>query len=140
MTQLGSAHIIESSLSAGLMSPPYVAPERSSTSSTLASDVYSFGVSLIEIFTGVGPIPEERQTRLALLAPRSHLFMLCSRLIRQKPADRMSAQKCFETLKATVAENHSKLPSREIVAAKRLVQGMFEGTMHKVSLIDVSFT
>ncbi|XP_065840669.1 ubiquitin carboxyl-terminal hydrolase 9X-like isoform X2 [Oscarella lobularis] len=137
---LGSAHIIESSLSAGPMSPSYVAPERSRTSSTLASDVYSFGVSLIEIFTGVGPIPEERQTQLAVLAPRSHLFMLCSRLIRQEPADRMSAQRCFETLKATVAENRSILPSREIDAAKRLVQGIFEGTMHKVSLVNVSFT
>ena len=137
---LGSAHIIQSSLSAGPMSPPYVAPKRSSTSSTLASDVHSFGVSLIEIFTGVGPVPEERQTQLALLAPRSHLFMLCSRNIRQKPADQMSAQRCFETLKAPVAENHSKLHSREIIEAKRLVQGMFEGSMHKLTLHNVSFT
>ena len=137
---LGATHIIASSLSAGPMSPSYLAPERSSTSSTLASDVYSLGVSFVEIFTGVGPIPEERQTQLASLADRSHLFMLCSRLICLEPANRMSAQKCFEALKTTFAEHERQLPTKGIIAAKRLVQGMFDDDEHKVTLRNVSIT
>ncbi|XP_065832544.1 uncharacterized protein [Oscarella lobularis] len=88
---LGTAHLIESSLSAGPVSQQYLAPERSPRSdgtaaaSSLPSDVYSVGVSLIEIFTGVGPIPEVRQTQLDALANRPNLLMLCSRLIDDDP-------------------------------------------------------
>ena len=95
---LGAAHLIESSLSAGPLSPPYLAPERAprtdgtAASSTLSSDVYSVGVSLIEIFTGEGPVPEVRHTQLASLANRPNLLMLCSRLIDCNPANRPLAQ------------------------------------------------
>ncbi|XP_065842585.1 uncharacterized protein [Oscarella lobularis] len=141
---LGAAHLIESSLSAGPMSPPYLAPERtlhsggSGTISTLSSDVYSMGVSLIEIFTGVGPIPEERKTQLDALAVRLNLFMLCSRLIGRNPANRISAQRCFETLKINFAEHERRLSAQEIITAKRLVKGVFEGDTHKVVLLNIS--
>ncbi|XP_065836384.1 probable serine/threonine-protein kinase DDB_G0281745 isoform X2 [Oscarella lobularis] len=120
---LGAARIIESSLSAGPMSPPYLAPERlpecgsPATSSTLNSDVYSVGVSLLEIFTGVGPIPEERQTQLDALASRPDLFMLCSCLIGRNPANRMSAQRCFETLKVNFAE-HQRGGTHRVILQK----------------------
>ncbi|XP_065840574.1 uncharacterized protein [Oscarella lobularis] len=141
---LGAAHIIESSLSAGPMSPPYLAPERFSesgspaTSSTLNSDVYSVGVSLLEIFTGVGPIPEERQTQLDALASRPDLFMLCSRLIGRNPANRMSAQRCFDTLKVNFVEHERGLTDENILTAKRIVSGVFEGDTHKVILQKIS--
>ena len=141
---LGAAHIIESSLSAGPMSPPYLAPERAplsggtATSSTLSSDVYSMGVSLLEIFTGVGPIPEERHTQLGLLADRSNLFVLCSRLISRDPAKRLSAQTCFETLKIYFGQHEKRLSERELVTAKRLVNGVFEKDNHKVILLNIS--
>ncbi|XP_065840595.1 uncharacterized protein [Oscarella lobularis] len=141
---LGAAHIIESSLSAGPMSPPYLAPERFSesgspaTSSTLNSDVYSVGVSLLEIFTGVGPIPEERQTQLDALASRPDLFMLCSRLIGRNPANRMSAQRCFDTLKVNFVEHERGLTAENILTAKRIVSGVFEGDTRKVILPKIS--
>ncbi|XP_065840577.1 uncharacterized protein [Oscarella lobularis] len=141
---LGAAHIIESSLSAGPMSPPYLAPERAplsggtATSSTLSSDVYSMGVSLLEIFTGVGPIPEERHTQLGLLANRSNLFVLCSRLISRDPAKRLSAQTCFETLKIYFGQHEKHLSELELVTAKRLVNGVFEKDTHKVILLNIS--
>ena len=132
---LGAAHLIESSLSAGPLSPQYLAPERrprsngTSASSTLSSDVYSVGVSLIEIFTGIGPIPEVRQTQLDALANRPRLFMLCSRMIDDNPANRASAQLCFNSLK-TEYESHLSAPG--IIEVKRLVKGVFERDTHKV--------
>ena len=141
---LGAAHIIESSFSAGPMSPPYLAPERApqsagaATSSTLSSDVYSLGVSLIELFTGVGPIPEERHTQLGTLSERCHLFLLCSRLIARNPANRMSAQACFEALKMRFAKYERSFSEREIITEKRLVRGVFENDVHKVILLNIS--
>ncbi|XP_065844399.1 dual specificity protein kinase shkC-like [Oscarella lobularis] len=141
---LGAAYIIESSLSACPMSPPYLAPERlpesgsPATSSTLNSDVNSVGVSLIEIFTGVGPIPEERQTQLDALASRPDLFMLCSRLIGRNSANRMSAQMCFETLKVNFVEHERGLTAEKILTANRIVSGVFEGDTHKVILQKIS--
>ena len=141
---LGAAHIIESSLSAGPMSPPYLAPERlpesgsPATSSTLNSDVYSVGVSLLEIFTGVGPISEERQTQLDALASRPDLFMLCSCLIGRNPASRISSQRCFETLKVHFVEHERGLTAEKILTAKRIVCGVFEGDTHMVLLQKIS--
>ncbi|XP_065840570.1 uncharacterized protein [Oscarella lobularis] len=135
---LGAAHLIESSLSAGPLSPPYLAPERApradgtAASSTLSSDVYSVGVSLIEIFTGEGPVPEVRNTQLASLANRPNLLMLCSRLIDCNPANRPLAQSCFETLLAEFVENKSRLVALGGIASNRMVKGVFEGDTHKV--------
>ena len=132
---LGAAHLIESSLSTGPLSPPYLAPERAprpdgtAASSTLLSDVYSVGVSLIEIFMGAGPVSELRQTQLDALAGRPNLLMLCSQLIGRHPANRPSAQSCFETLKAEI-ENLLAAPG--VVAVKRRLKGVFDRDTHKV--------
>lgn len=97
---MGAVHLIQSSLSAGPLSPPYLAPETmprpdgDAASSTLSSDVYSVGVSFIEIFTGAGPVSEVRHTQLAVVADRPKLLLLCSRLIDCDPAKRLSAQSC----------------------------------------------
>ena len=135
---LGAAHLIESSLSAGPLSPPYLAPERAprtdgtAASSTLSSDVYSVGVSLIEIFTGAGPIPEVRQTQLDVLNNRPNLFMLCSRLIDCDPANRPFAQSCFETLSTEFNEIKSRMAALDIIASSRMVKGVFERDNHKI--------
>ena len=134
---LGAAHIIQSSLSIGPMSPDYLAPERmprgdgTAASSSLPSDVYSLGVTLIEIFTGVCPIPDERQTQVDALSGRPKLFLLCSSMIEAHSDNRPTSQNSFDTLK-TFAE--SDLSASEFVAVKRLVNGVFERNTHKVVL------
>ena len=137
---LGTAHLIESSLSAGPVSPQYLAPERSprsdntAASSSLPSDVYSVGVSLIEIFTGVGPIPEVRQTQLDALANRPNLLMLCSRLIHDDPNNRPSAQECFDALKSEFSATQSHFSAHGLFPTLRLVKGVFGRDSHKVVL------
>ena len=134
---LGAAHIIESSLSAGPMSPNYLAPERmprddgTAIRNTLPSDVYSLGVSLIEIFTGARPIPEERRTQLDALANRPKLFLLCSEMIHQDPDKRPSSQDCFGTLKGEI---EFILSTPGYFTVKRLVKGLFERNAHRVVL------
>ena len=134
---LGAAHIIESSLSAGPMSPDYLAPERmprddgTAIRNTLPSDVYSLGVSLIEIFTGVRPIPEERRTQLDALANRPKLFLLCSRMIDNEADNRPSSQHCFDTLRVEI---ECVLSTPGYFTVKRLVKGLFEGNAHRVVL------
>eukprot|EP00118_Oscarella_pearsei_P016363 m.155292 g.155292 ORF g.155292 m.155292 type:complete len:88 (+) comp38664_c0_seq3:125-388(+) len=63
--------------------------------SSLESDVYSLGVTMIEIFTGIAPILEQRNIQLCRLTNRRHLHQLCSRMISTRVADRPSAQECL---------------------------------------------
>ena len=134
---LGAARIIESSLSVGPVSRQYLSPERipradgTGASSTLASDRYSLGVTLIEIFSGTSPIPEERNTQLAALADCSKLFLLCRQMIDQNPGSRPSAQNCYDCLKI----EREDIPVS--LSVKRLVRGMFEKDRHKVELVSV---
>ena len=135
----GATHIIESSLSVGPLSHDYLAPERkpdaegTAIRNTLPSDVYSLGVSLIEIFTGARPIPEERQTQLGALDKSNcpNLFRLCSRMIDKKPANRPLSQSCFETLEG---DKKNVLAMLGFFTGKRLVKGFFERGVHKVLL------
>ena len=134
---LGAAHIIESSLSVGPMSPDYLAPERmpradgTAFPSSLPSDVYSLGVALIEIFTAASPIPEEKHTQLLSLEARPSLFLLCSEMIDRDPANRPSSQNCFERLNA---ESESVLGLPGYFPVKRFVKGLFKRGNHRVVL------
>ena len=146
MDDLVATRLIESSLSVGPLSPSYAAPERAprpdgtAASSTLSSDVYSLGVSLIEIFTGETPVPEMRRTQLDALTSRPNLLRLCSDLIGRDgdPTSRISSQSCFETLKTNFDEHESQLSAHEIITAKRLVKGVFEGGAHRVELLIIA--
>ncbi|XP_065842785.1 uncharacterized protein [Oscarella lobularis] len=139
---LGAARLIESSLSAGALSLPYLAPERSrradgtAASSTLSSDVYSLGVTLIEIFTGKCPIPEDRLTQLQDIADL-RLQELCKCMITTNSADRPSAQECFGYLKDVATDTSIRGVAYSLLPAKRLVKGGFERDSHKVVLLNV---
>ena len=140
VADLGAAHLVESSKSAGPLSRQYLAPERmspTSARSSLPSDVYSLGVSLIEIFTGVDAIPEERNSQLSQISNRRRLHRICFRMIsdEERIRERPTSANCLAVLireMEEVIENGSS-------AMKRLVKGEFEGEgdrRHKVVLSD----
>ena len=137
VADLGAAHLVESSISAGPLSRQYLAPERMlpmSGRSSLPSDVYSLGISLIEIFTGEGPVPEERNRQL-LMINRSRLRRICSLMIsdEERIGDRPSSAECLDVL-----EKEKKKIVGNGPATKRTVKGGFEGEgaarRHKVNL------
>ena len=141
VADLGAAHLVESSKSAGPLSPQYLAPERmppASGRSSLPSDVYSLGVSLIEIFTGVGAIPEERNGQLMPMRNRSRLHVICSRMISNE-RERPTSAECLDVLIREIEE----LARSGIHTIKRMVKGKFEGEggnrRHKVVLSDNFF-
>ncbi|XP_065841516.1 uncharacterized protein [Oscarella lobularis] len=141
VADLGAAHLVESSKSAGPLSRQYLAPERMPPTlghSSLPSDVYSLGVSLIEIFTGVDPDPEERNRQLSQISNRHPLHRICFRMIsdQDKIADRPTSAECLAILIREVEE----LARSGVPAIKRMVKGKFEGEgdarRHKVVLSD----
>ena len=143
VADLGSAHLLDSSRSTGPMSPQYVAPERLSpipARSSLSTDVYSLGVSLIEIFTGLVLIPDERNGQLSRLLEvnRIQVHGICARMISGQDS-RPQSSECLEALTGEVAE----LLSLGTPAMKRLVKGTFEGEgekrRHKVVLSENRF-
>ena len=141
VADLGAAHLVENSKSAGPLSLKYIAPERmppASGRSSLPSDVYSLGVSLIEIFTGVGPIPEERNGQLMPMRNRSRLHVICSRMISSE-RERPTSAECLDVL----IREKEELARSGIPLIKRMVKGKFEGEganrRHKVVLSDHFF-
>eukprot|EP00118_Oscarella_pearsei_P009825 m.57463 g.57463 ORF g.57463 m.57463 type:complete len:146 (+) comp34738_c0_seq1:2-439(+) len=134
---LGAAHLLESSLSSGPLSRQYLSPERmpredgTAARSTLKSDVYSLGVTLMEIFTGIAPIVEERMSQLGELNSRRRMYQMCYGMINADLANRASAQGCLTTL----AEERNGCREYGAFPIKRLVTGKFEGNVHKLSLI-----
>ncbi|XP_065835603.1 uncharacterized protein [Oscarella lobularis] len=141
VADLGAAHLVESSKSAGPLSPQYLAPERNpptSGRSSLHSDVYSLGVTLIEVFTGVGPISEERISQLSRIRNRRHLYKICSRMIlgESEIEYRPRSAECLDVLRKEMEE----IVENGSLAVKRMVKGSFGGEgvnrHHKVSLSD----
>ena len=142
VADLGSAHLLDSSRSSGPMSALYVAPERlppTGERSSLSSDVYSLGVSLIEIFTGVGPIPAERSCQLSRIMNRAKLHAICLRMTagRDRVRDRPSSGESLQVIRREIAE----LQSAGFLLKKRLVKGKFvageENRRHVVTLSDI---
>ncbi|XP_065842440.1 uncharacterized protein [Oscarella lobularis] len=123
---LGAAHLLNS-VSVGPLSPPYLAPERqprfdgTAASSTPMSDVYSLGVTLIELFTGLGPVQGQHRRQLAKLSDRSSEMNLCSKLIHESASGRLKAKEALLILSTA----YEKVPDRH--RSKRAVKGTFEG-------------
>lgn len=129
---LGAARFRDASLSVGLVSPEYMAPERMDVRAAPKSretDVYSMGVSLCEMFTFVPPNPSIRLDQVQLIAHRQ-VRLLCARMVADDPGRRLSATEvgtAIGSLRET--EEYNACPPR------RMVKGKLDG-VEKVTLTD----
>ncbi|XP_062512794.1 uncharacterized protein LOC134188642 [Corticium candelabrum] len=124
---LGASHMINSSTSLGALSPEYCAPEKfprsdgRSARSTRESDVYSLGVTLTELFTGLSPIPAERQNQIRKIK-NPDLLDMCLQMTHDRPAERPTAEMAF-----TILINQKSVDSYRSIGGRRTVKGNLEG-------------
>ncbi|XP_065845344.1 ubiquitin carboxyl-terminal hydrolase 15-like [Oscarella lobularis] len=119
---LGAARFAEhSSLSAGPMSPNYIAPERLEVNqrNTKMADVYSLGVTFIELMTGREPAPMKRMTQATSIR---HALMrkLSLGMVKQVPRERLLIGECLAQLTAVQKsdEEYQRCPAKRMVKGK----------------------
>lgn len=133
----GASHVINSSMSIGPVSGDYLAPERmprvngTALSSTLQSDVYSLGVTLVELFIGVAPIPDDRPNQIEQISD-DRLQDMCKTMTANNPAERPAAADCLHTLLSLKQTQQYK----ELIG-RRLVRGLSDG--QKMSVDDSTY-
>ncbi|XP_065845294.1 uncharacterized protein [Oscarella lobularis] len=129
---LGAARFSEvSSLSAGLMSPDYIAPERLKLGehNTKMADVYSLGVTFIELMTGEKPAPRKRMTQGTSVNHPS-IRRLGLRMVDPICSNRPLATDCLARLEGIQASDEEY----KCCPAKRMVKGKVYGG-EKVELV-----
>ncbi|XP_065843823.1 serine/threonine-protein kinase TNNI3K-like isoform X2 [Oscarella lobularis] len=122
---LGAARFSDhSSLSAGPMSPNYLAPERSAAGqhNTKMADVYSLGVTFIELMTGREPAPAKRMAQ-ATSVRHPLIKRLGLGMVKQGPRERPLIGECLSQL---IAVQKSDQEYRRC-PAKRMVKGKVYG-------------
>ena len=127
---LGASHIKDASKSqsVGLLSGPYLAPERLSaphnsenSRATLYSDIYSLGITLCELFIGESPESSRKARQLAKIE-NPKLKTLCLRMTNGELSKRPTAR---ETHMIVVQEKESQRYTQ--CSRKRIVIGNSEG-------------
>ena len=129
---LGAARFSEIySRSAGPMSPPYVAPERSEPGqhNTKMADVYSLGVTFIELMTGEQPAAKKRMAQ-ATSVRHPIIKRLGLAMVEVDRSKRPSAAECLARLEV-IQESDEEYKS---CPAKRMVKGKMHGG-EKVELV-----
>eukprot|EP00118_Oscarella_pearsei_P021958 m.250317 g.250317 ORF g.250317 m.250317 type:complete len:815 (+) comp40317_c1_seq2:901-3345(+) len=123
IADLGTARFISGSLSAGLLSSQYIAPERLEgfSSNTKAADVCSLGVTLIQLMTNKDPVLVDRPEQADMVI--HPVFRdLCLRAVSDSPKQRPSAHECLVPLEGIRHTDEYKK-----CHLKRVVKGKFPG-------------
>ena len=121
---LGAARFADSNLSAGPMSPEYLAPERlrSVQHNTRMADVYSLGVTFIELMTGQEPAKTKRIFQ-ARTVSQPAMKRLVLGMVKEDPHERPSIEECLEQI-ISIRKFDKEY---EICSAKRMVKGKVYG-------------
>ena len=128
---LGAARFSDASLSAGLLSPEYTAPERMDgrvTQKSKETDIYGMGVTVCELFTAVTPLPARREDQMHLIRLRS-VRSVCLQMVSGDPRARPSAGEALTAIDRirVIDEYRDCLP-------KRMVKGKVDG-LRDVALV-----
>lgn len=121
---LGTTRFSNASLSVGLMSPEYVAPEKLADwtiPNSTASDIYSMGITLCEMFTGAC---STLATRLRNLQAIQHFTLrdMCLQMTSAIPRERPAASKALKMIIHVMEKTeYWQCPPR------RLVKGLRDG-------------
>ncbi|XP_062503379.1 uncharacterized protein LOC134180277 isoform X2 [Corticium candelabrum] len=129
---LGAARFTDTSLSAGFLSPDYIAPERldgRSAQKNEETDVYSMGVTLCELFTSVSPDRSHRLEQL-LLIQHSRVGALCARMVSDDPDRRPLAAEVLADI-----DHVRQTAEYKACPPKRMVKGKLDG-VEDVTLTD----
>ena len=120
---LGAARFAKVLVSAGPLSPEYLAPERKGclVHNTKMADVYSLGVTVIELMIGQHPVAN-RRIKQALKVTYPDVKQMCLRLIEEDPSARPGADECLAVL-----ERIQESRAYSECVAKRMVKGAFRG-------------
>ena len=128
---LGAARFAQVSLSAGPLSPEYLAPERSPEKgmrNTKMADVYSLGVTVIELMIGQQPVQSCRFEQASRVA-HPDVKKMSRRMIEVDQNARPSADECLAAL-----ERIQESRSYKECVARRMVKGKMHGE-DQVSLV-----
>ncbi|XP_065845061.1 serine/threonine-protein kinase TNNI3K-like isoform X2 [Oscarella lobularis] len=133
---LGAARFALSSLSAGPMSPDYVAPERleGGQHNTKMADVYSLGVTLIELMTGEHPATSKRMVQGASIR-HPVMQQLGLGMVNRSATKRPLVGECLSQIEAIQQFDEEYKGCTEM----RMVKGKTHGK-GKVHLVSVQWS
>lgn len=121
---LGAARFSDVSLTVGLVSPPYAAPERMdgrSGKKSKETDIYSMGVSICELFTGLQPIRKDRRDQVDEISDKE-VRDLCMRMVSDDSRERPSAAEAL-----TVVGHLRECKDYKACPPRRMVKGKLDG-------------
>ncbi|XP_062523849.1 probable serine/threonine-protein kinase DDB_G0281745 [Corticium candelabrum] len=129
---LGAARFRDASLSVGLVSPQYTAPERLDVPAqpkSTKTDMYSMAVTICELFTFVPPDREQRKDQVLLIRQRD-VRSLCKHLMSDDPATRPTAAEARD-----VVSQICETDEYTACSPRRMVIGKMDG-ISEVALVQ----
>ena len=122
---LGAARFSDATLSAGPLSPQYIARERMdgrAANKSKETDVYSMGVTICELFTAVTPSYDDRDEQLQMIEQWA-VRGICMKMVLDDPRERPSA---YDALRK-IDNVRDTFADYKLCPPKRMVKGKIDG-------------